>query len=288
MTEATATDAREAFALLGHEIRLDILLALLERWRAAHTEPQSYSTLMDAVGMEDSGKFNYHLKRLRGVYVRKVEDGYVPTASATALYRAVLGTRPTEERDRPHLDTDEPCPDCGTALRATYEGSFLTVGCPDCETTRGRFTYPFPANGLDERSDAEVLEAVRRRAEHDVELARSGQCPFCAGHVDVAVDPEATVSVEMTCETCSFVVGETVLPALKRVPRVSAALLALGVDVDTAQWWTLPTPTVSVESQEPLALSLVVERGGRTARIEVDGDLTVGTVTVDGASVVGP
>ena len=58
---------REAFSLLAHEVRLDIVLALLENWAAVDTEPQSYSDLMDAVGMRDSGKFNYHLDKLRGV-----------------------------------------------------------------------------------------------------------------------------------------------------------------------------------------------------------------------------
>ncbi|MDF9745462.1 DUF7347 domain-containing protein [Natrinema salsiterrestre] len=91
---------REAFSLLDHEIRLEILLALLEDWHAVYTEPRSYTELMDAVGMRDSGKFNYHLDKLRGVYVRQVEDGYVPTASVTALYRAVLAHRPTDLRVR--------------------------------------------------------------------------------------------------------------------------------------------------------------------------------------------
>jgi hypothetical protein len=129
---AEPADAREAFALLGHEIRLDIVLALFEDWMAAYTEPKPYAELMDAVGMEDSGKFNYHLGKLRGVYVRQVEDGYVPTASATALYRAVLATRPTETADHEQQLPDRHCPACGEQPRLRYEGGFVTVECPAC------------------------------------------------------------------------------------------------------------------------------------------------------------
>jgi len=69
--DETLAQPREAFALLGHDLRLEILLALLDRWEAARTEPQRYSELMRAVGTQDSGKFNYHLGKLRGAYLRK-------------------------------------------------------------------------------------------------------------------------------------------------------------------------------------------------------------------------
>ncbi len=63
------------------------LIALLDDWEAAYTDPIPYAELMDAVDTVDSGKFTYHLGKLRGVYVRTVEEGYVPTAAATALWR---------------------------------------------------------------------------------------------------------------------------------------------------------------------------------------------------------
>ena len=276
-------DAREAFALLGQEIRLDILFALLEHWRAAHTEPQSYSSLMRAVDMQDSGKFNYHLKRLRGVYVRKVEDGYVPTASATALYRAILATRPTEDAERSTIAVEDACPDCGGSLSGTYEGSFLTVHCEDCGTTPGGFTYPFPKNGLAGRDDAAVLEAVSRRASQHIELARSGQCPFCAGRTAVALDCDADLPVEIECDTCSFVVAVTFLQALKTVPRVTAALVALGIERDGA--WDLPESTATVRTDDPLEIEVTIESDGRTAEVVVDQRLDVLSVTVDGERV---
>jgi len=280
---------REAFALLGHEIRLDILLALLENWRAAHTEPQSYSELMRAVDMRDSGKFNYHLKRLRGAYVRKVEDGYVPTASATALYRAVLATRPFENIDGRNFAVDAACPDCGGNLSGTYERSFLSVTCGECNSLAGDFTYSFPRNGLDGRTDEEVLDAVSRRVSHHVALARSGQCPFCAGRTTARVSEDsadaAPHDVEITCDTCSFVVGVGLLFAVALVPEVTAALVALGLPVEAARTWELPEPTVDRRSGEPLVVALDIETDADTATVVVGEDLTVREVTVDGDPV---
>jgi DNA-binding transcriptional ArsR family regulator len=288
-----AEAAREAFALLGHEIRLDILLALLSEWRAARTEPRSYSELMRAVGMEDSGKFNYHLQKLRGAYVRKVEDGYVPTASATALYRAVLATRPIAEPASLDFDVDASCPDCDGPLGATYEQDFLTVACRDCGSLAGHFTYPFPSNGLADRTDEELLAAVARRAEHHVALARSGQCPFCAGTTEVSLrrehlGDEDSHDVEITCGTCTFVVGVSLLFALDRAPKVTTALVALGIPVETYEKWTRPTPAVEVRSGDSTETVLELEKAGRTATVVIDETLEVLSVAVDGEPVSPP
>jgi hypothetical protein len=289
-TPAERAAAREAFSDLAHETRLDILLALLSEWRAADTEPQRYASLMDAVGMEDSGQFNYHLQQLRGTYVRKVEGGYVPTGTATALYRAVLAYEPTVSTASRSFTVDETCPDCGTAVVATYERDFLSVACPDCEARVGRFTYAFPSNGLSGRDDREVLAAVHQRARHHVSLARTGQCPFCAGTTTVDLfreqfsDPDAH-DIEITCDTCTFVVGVSLLFAVSMDARVTAALVDLGVPVDTAYTWAFPQPEPRVSGSDPLRVTVKVEREGKTASITVDETLDVTAATVDGVEV---
>lgn len=276
----------EAFSLLAHDIRLDILLALLDEWRAADTDPQTYSELMTAVGIEDSGKFNYHLEKLRGVYLRKVDEGYVPTGSATALYRAVLGNRPTTDATRTSFAPDAECPDCGAALTGTYETEFLSVECPACEERVAHFTYPFPKNGLAGRTDEEVLDAVHRRARHHVALARAGQCPFCAGTTSVEFlhehfADETALDVSITCDTCTFVVGVPLLFALSLDHSVATALAELGVAVEETPLWNLPVATPKIESDEPFRVALTVESDNRSATIVVTSDLSVESVAVD-------
>ena len=271
---------RDAFSLLGHEIRLEILLALLEEWRAVYTEPRSYAELMDAVGMRDSGKFNYHLDKLRGVYVREVEGGYVPTAAVTALYRAVLAHRPTERFAHEPTPIDSACPRCGDQAVLRYERGFVTVACSACEEWPG-FTYPFPKHGFADRNADAVARATAHRARHHVGLARTGQCPFCAGTttVDLHLEDETDV-VEISCDSCTFLVGVEPLVALRQDGRVAAALADIDVSLERPDW-EVPTPTTRVESRDPIRVALTVAGDEGTATIIVDGSLSVRSVDVD-------
>lgn len=275
---------REAFSLLGHDLRLDILLALLEGWAGAHTEPQRYSDLMRAVGEEDSGKFNYHLDRLRGAYLSKVDGGYVPTAGATALYRAVLAHRPTEAPDETTLDPGVTCPDCGEQLVATHEREFFTVRCRSCEGVAGEFTYTLPTNALEGRTDAAVLRTAYRRARSQVGLARTGQCPDCAGRTTVSVrrehlEGDGEPPVAIGCDTCTWTVRTGFLLPLLSDSRVARALLSIDVPVAAADPWELPDPDPSLSSTDPLEVELTVETDAGTAVITVDGALDVLTVS---------
>ncbi|WP_254763251.1 winged helix-turn-helix domain-containing protein [Natrinema marinum] len=282
--DESAAAVRDAFSLLGHEIRLEILLALLEDWHAVYTEPRSYAELMDAIGMRDSGKFNYHLDKLRGVYVREVEGGYVPTAAVTALYRAVLAHRPAERpADQTPSDPtpiDSRCPRCDAGAVLRYERGFVTVACSACEEWPG-FTYPFPKNGFAGRSADAVARETARRARFHVGLARTGQCPFCAG--TTTVDPcleDGADAVEISCDTCTFLVGIDPLSPLVRDGRVAAVLADIGVDLERPDW-ELPEPTVRIESREPVRIALAVEGDTGTVTIVVDGSLTVRSIDVD-------
>ncbi len=265
---ADDVDAREAFALLGHDIRLEILLALLEDWLAAHTQPKSYAELMDAVGMEDSGKFNYHLDKLRGVYVRQVEDGYVPTASATALYRTVLAHRPTETVETDQRLSTVTCPACGADPALQYDRGFVTVDCPDCSAWEG-VTYPFPQNGFESHDTEQLLVAVSERVRHEVGLARTGQCPACAGPttVDLRLDHvEDDGWVELACGSCTFVVGVDPLTTLLTDDRVGSALREVGLD-PLAHDWDRPNSQPVVRSRDPPRLALTVAGPSGTANI---------------------
>lgn len=65
----------DSFDLLADETRLRIVRVLL----AAEPQALRFSELRDRAGVRDTGRFNYHLGRLRGPFVEKREDGYVLT-----------------------------------------------------------------------------------------------------------------------------------------------------------------------------------------------------------------
>ncbi len=289
--------SEEAFALLGHEIRLAILRAFFERYAPIDPESRSdvrgqrtlsYAELMAATGMEDSGKFNYHLGKLRGVYVEAVEDGYVPTASAIALYEAVVANRPTESAPT-DFEIDDPCPNCGAGLRGRYEQEFLRVECPACELFWGA-TYRFPKNGLAVRDGEGVYEALYDRMMHHVGLARTGQCPSCAGLVETTLprgrlDGESTPTAEMVCETCSWFVTVDVVSALQFEPRVTNALLELGIPLDESSSMraterVLPGVTGRVGCDDPFRATLDIAYDGAVAEVTVDEELGVRSVDV--------
>jgi len=275
---ADQSPIQEAFALLGHDIRLDILVALLDNWMAAYTEPIPYAELMDAVEVEDSGKFNYHLGKLRGAYVQQVEDGYVPTAAATALYRAVVAHQPSHEADRTQFNIDSECPDCGAALVGTHERGFLSVDCTSCEDWIG-FSYPFPKNGFANRSDDEIVRAAHSRCKHHLAAARSGQCPFCAATTTIELQEDAITegddpAVEMTCNSCSFHVGSRILFPLLLDTRVTSVLSNAAIDVEQYEWG-LPEPTTCITSRDPLRIQIRVHGDKDTATVVIDKHLNV-------------
>lgn len=66
------------FKLLGDETRVDIVLERYRHWQRAPDDPYlSFSRLFEAVGGNDSGQFNYHLKRLQTALVVHHENGYM-------------------------------------------------------------------------------------------------------------------------------------------------------------------------------------------------------------------
>jgi hypothetical protein len=292
MDDSEGDAAMEAFSLLAHDIRLDILRAFFDHWRSVHSDtddagqarPLSYSELMRAVGMQDSGKFNYHLEKLRGVYVENVADGYVPTASATALYRAVIANQPTTRTD---FDVEMDCPACESTVTGQYTREFLVVECPDCEEWRG-LRYPFPKNGLDDHSGQDLLDAVRERAHYHIGLAQTGQCPRCAGSIDVTfdrdrLDGKSYPTVELVCSTCSWLADIDVLTPLSFVPRAIAVFSELGLyDAEAGEPEDAMTSvTGRVHSEEPFQVALALEAEEGAATVVVDETLDVVSVEVD-------
>ncbi|ELZ78935.1 MULTISPECIES: DUF7351 domain-containing protein [Haloferax] len=297
-SERGGAASEEAFALLGHEIRLDILRAFFERYSPVDPDSRSdvreqrtlsYAELMAATEMEDSGKFNYHLEKLRDVYIEEVAEGYVPTASAIALYEAVIANRPTESIPA-DFDIEESCPNCESGLRGKYEQEFLTVECPACDLFWGA-TYRFPKNGLAVREGEGVYKALYDRMMHHVGLARTGQCPSCAGITSVTVprerlDEDSTPTAEFTCETCSWFITVDIVSALQFEPQVTKALTELGVPLSKSSSMraterVLPDVTGWVSSGDPFYATISITYGDAVAEITVSDDLNICSAAVE-------
>jgi len=85
----SALPASEAFGRLANEVRVSVLLHLLEAERSGET-PVSFSGLQESADTDTSAGFAYHLRQLSGHFVRKTESGYVLTDEGRRAARAVV------------------------------------------------------------------------------------------------------------------------------------------------------------------------------------------------------
>ena len=218
-----ATRATEAFAALGNETRLAILLALWEAYDPAKPDKGApFSALRERVGVRDSGRFNYHLDRLVGRFVREVDGGsrgsadgsaggYALRRSGLRVVRTVLAGTGIEEPAFEERGIDAECPLCGAPTAVTYEDGWLyrvCTGCPgayeghdlgpDGYLTGGALD---PA-GLTDRTPEEAWAAALTRAYQETKTALEGVCNECSGPVDRILlvcddhDPDGV------CENC--------------------------------------------------------------------------------------
>lgn len=92
LPERVGGDARSAAGLfdqLSDATRIGIVTALFRQWERCPEDPcLTFSQLYERVDIDDSGRFNYHLKRLRDELVERREDGY--TLTPLGIYLAPL------------------------------------------------------------------------------------------------------------------------------------------------------------------------------------------------------
>jgi hypothetical protein len=288
-------DPADALLVAAHEIRLDILRAL---W-AAESHALPFSDLRKAVGVRDTGQFNYHLSKLEGRFVAHVEDRYELLYPGHRLVDAVQSGVFDREIDRRELAVDGTCRDCGSDLAFTYREFVGRVRCPECdETVLG---YPFDPGGFDGREDdAAVVRAFDRRTRRYWRSTTDGVCLVCAGPTEVTLVDEAStlqaldryddhyaadqpVLAAVDCQHCSFYSYVPVGVTLLDHPGVVGALYQRGVDVTDRRLWDLPfvvdADRVELVETDPLRVAVTA---GPDADLTVTLDDTATVVSVEG------
>jgi hypothetical protein len=248
----TERPASEVLAVAGDETRLAILRALFEAGGRA-----GYAELMDAVGVRDSGRFNYHLSRLVGPFVRKVEADTPPEAGGSDGRRtggyelrhaggqvvgAVLAGAYADERPVEAVPVDGDCRVCSGDLRARYEGDVATIDCADCGAVVTRDSVP---PGVFEGYDATAFPAVLSRwVRHGFARAADGFCPVCAGRTDASLgtpehDALGTVGVALACRRCGIRFTGSLGSLVLDHPAVVCFHYERGSDLRETPVWTL-------------------------------------------------
>ncbi|WP_232703465.1 ArsR/SmtB family transcription factor [Halobacterium wangiae] len=277
MTEPDFEATADAFGMLADPVRVEILATLWQLESA--TVP--YSELRDAVGLRDSGRFNYHLTKLTDHFVEKADDGYRLRPSGMVVLNAIYAGSYVDAPVRGGLDVGGECPTCGSALVGEYDAGMFRVSCGDCEDQL--FMLSFPPRGVTRRDDDELLDAVSIYTRAHTRRSNSGLCPFCGGAMamslvlDADSDLPLSTLVYSDCANCGTENRSSVGFSVLEHPAVAGFLHEQGVAPDAPPWgfdWCLSDDAVTVASRDPprVHLDVAVDGSEETLRVTVGDD----------------
>jgi hypothetical protein len=297
----------EAFAVLGDETRMGILRALGDL-----EPPAAFSDLYERSGIDDSGAFNYHLDRMVGHFVERVDGGYRLAPAGRRVVEAVLSGAVTEQPALDRTPVDEPCPYCGGQVEMAWEHGGVELFCTECAGRYGRRyreggtpadevagylgRNPLPPAGVHDRDPEAVLGAAWTWGELEILALASGVCPRCSGAVEwdtelcdahdpgdglcSTCDGRYALGVEATCTNCILVTGGDPVVALAAETELLALLAANGhnpVDPDDPHHVeeVHGTYTETIHRRDPLRASYTFAVDGESLTLTVDDSLEV-------------
>lgn len=286
------TDPEDAFAALAGETRIAILRALWE----ADGQAMAFSELREAVGMRDSGQFNYHLDKLTGRFITETEEGYGLTLAGRKVNGAVDGGAYTMVGSFDPLELPESCPSCGGDRTLRYEDETVTIKCNSCAL---RAKTGVPPGVFASYDREEVLDAVDRYFRTIYSQLGNGFCWFCEGRVDPSVAPgEAFVDdpadleaypewydelplVSYRCRRCGVEPTADLGTALADHPAVVSFYYDRGVDVRDHPQWELVAwdpDRAHIRERDSLQAAVTYTADGDDITLVVDDDCDVVSV----------
>lgn len=267
MSESPAVEEvppTEAFAALADPTRIAILRALWE----ADDHTATFSELRAAVEMDDSGRFNYHLSKLRDRFISSTDDGYCLRLAGTRVVGALLSGAYTQTGSVEPVAMDQPCPYCDGSLTFRYGDEQIIIDCDDCEQVSIQFRVP---PGVFAGYDHEMLPDVTERyARNLIQQARTGFCMICEGRVSPQVAVETPPSdteglsriplVYYECARCGETINSDLGTAFLDHPDVVAFYHDHGIDVRETPIWqfvAVDEESVRVLEEEPLRMNVI-------------------------------
>ncbi|QPV61546.1 helix-turn-helix transcriptional regulator [Halosimplex litoreum] len=287
----TADEQVDALRALGNEHRLAILLALGDREVATQTNGLElpFSELYDAVPVENTSQFSYHLSKLVGPFVAETDAGYRLTYAGDKIVRAVRsGLYETTPSFDP-IAVAGACVVCGTSdLGARLDDERFVVSCRACDRTL--LSDSFPRSQASERSPDEVVASFGYRIWSTYVLIRGDVCPECFGRVDRRVDAHEShetpgdagqYTFAAICRTCDFTIHLPIeVPAVFH-PRASAFLWDHEIPLPETPLWELfglfvsEEWTTDVRSADPVDARFELDFEGDTLALAMDDSFAV-------------
>lgn len=291
-SDPSDADPAAAFQLLGDDTRVAIVSALTESRREAPEDPTlSFSELRHQVGAPDSGRFNYHLDKLKGQFVEQTGEGYTLTYAGEQMAAAIVsGAYSTGVRFEP-LDLGHGCPFCDTPVTGEFEDGYVFVAC---ENDHQLFSNGIPPGAAESRSMETVLSMAVRKFFGALLLAIDEVCPSCYGTMSTEIRDldmgdiwdDETLSTSLagetlwqyaaTCEACGEQFNTPAGGVVLMHPAVVSFFWDYGLDLTTEYPWLFEfigdPGTSTLVSEDPFRLRVEVELDGDHCRLTIDGD----------------
>lgn len=193
------TAATEAFALLGNETRLSILLALWDAYDPHGGENAvPFSEVFERIEYDDPGNLRYHLEKLEGQFLRQHTErgGYELRETGLKLVQSVIAGAGVTDATRESAEIDRSCPFCDAPTAIQYRDGLVIHACTECEGPTPEASdiegflsaTPFDPAGLADRSPEELRAASQVAALRGSRSLFDGLCPACSGPVDSWLD----------------------------------------------------------------------------------------------------
>ncbi len=282
MSGDTTQDA-DTFAALSAQIRVDVLRALWER----EDHRTTFSQLRADVGVDDSGKFNYHLGELRGQFVAKTDDGdyRLRTAGIDVVGSLIAGSYDDDGSEMERVGFGQACPSCGTETSVVYDGEFLEIECDPCGTTPATVDAPPSVFADVEPGSGAVAERAQAYLQHVVDSFRDEFCRFCSSTTrprltaehdpDGERDPEqlGVPRLERLCTGCGEAVAMNLAPVVEEPNHLGVVEHDHGVDyreIGVVEVVVTTTDRAVVTATDPITAEVQFTRDEEAIRVAVD------------------
>lgn len=298
----------DAFKLLGDDTRIDILKALWDAYDPMDPAPVPFSEIRDQVGVDDPGRFNYHIGQLSTHFVRRTPEGYELREAGKRIMRVIISGTAVGGVTIEPTEIDVACIFCDGPTEIEYDDGLLSHRCLGC-TARCVVKYPpsllsqeeLPPAGLLERTTDEIYYLNRVWMNHREGSAKDGVCPECAGPMPVDSiricedhDPDPTHDevcgecgsifwgmVFHICSVCKFFLQIPTLFYPPTHPAVIAFYYDHGVEFDLASHedhrYMLDYQEELV-SEDPFRIRTTIPLDGDEIAVEFDEQMQVVSV----------
>lgn len=305
----TTLEPDDAFAVLGNETRMAILQTLADA-----DDALSFSELREQVGVSDSGQFNYHLGKLEGHFLNKIDGEYSLRQAGRRVIEAVLSGAVTEAPLLGPTRLEAPCPYCDSDIEVSFREERLLIRCTECpgtfpgrtstssafgELPHGAITlYYLPSAGLKDRTPDEQLKSVLAYTFSESMAMGNGVCPRCAANIefeleicedhDVGEDfcqhcqSRFPIVVVSRCVNCGHLSKGTIRFYLSTNPTVRSFFESRGIDPIAPEWVDMSVlyrRDEVVTGTDPFEAVITYEVDGDELEVTVDESLSVSAVS---------